>query len=65
MPKKYNPYINWKEINGVTCLYFKFDEKLSESSAKKGGARWNDLIQQRKNENVNGGKYIMCGIAFL
>lgn len=59
MLKKYNPYINWKDINGVTCLYFKFGEILRVSSAERGIARWNKLTQRRIDEQGNSDKLII------
>lgn len=59
MLKKYRPYINWKEINGVSCLYFQFGEILRVSSAEKGIARWNKLTERRINEQSNNDKLIV------
>lgn len=50
MIKKYNPYINWRTINGVRCLYFKFDGVLRINTANRGINRWNNLMT-REQEN--------------
>lgn len=51
LKSKYNPYIDWKIIQGKIFLYFKFNGVFYLEDAEQGIERWDELFQDPEYTN--------------